>query len=114
MYAIVRQGNHQYRVQPGDVIQIEKIAAEKGDEVELGEVLLVHDGQKLEFGSPVVSDTAVKAKVLRNGRGKKIVVYKFKRRKGYSKKQGHRQSFTEVKITGVVRNGKELAAAASE
>lgn len=111
MYAIVRQGNHQYRVQPGDVIQIEKIDAEKGDEVQLEEVLLVHDGQKLEFGTPVVGGAAVKAKVVRVGRGKKVVVYKFKRRKGYSKKQGHRQSFTEVRITGLVRDGKELAAA---
>ncbi len=110
MYAIVRQGSHQYRVAPGDVIQIEKIDAEKGQEVQLDDVLMLSDGEMTEIGSPRIDNAAVKAKVLRNDRGPKIIVFKFKRRKGYMKRQGHRQSFTELKITGFVKDGQELAA----
>lgn len=109
VYAVLRQGNHQYRVQPGDVIQIEKIDAEKGTEVELEDVLLVNDGSSVEYGTPRVEGASVKARVVRNGRGRKIVVFKFKRRKGYHKKQGHRQSFTEVRITDILKGGQVIA-----
>lgn len=109
MYAVIKQGGRQYKVSPGDVIQIQKIEAEKGDDVELSNVLMLHDGSDLTIGAPSV-DAAVKAKVLRQDKGKKIIVFKFKRRKGYSKKQGHRQLFTEVRITGLTKDGKELSA----
>jgi large subunit ribosomal protein L21 len=109
-YAILRQGGHQYRVAPGDIIQIEKLDAEKGQELELEDVLALHDGAKLEFGAPRVADAQVKARVLRNGRGRKIVVFKMKKRKGYHRKQGHRQDFTEIMVTGITRNGQPVGA----
>lgn len=113
MYAILRQGNHQYRVAPGDIIQVEKLDVDKGDRIELDEVLALNDGQSTEVGSPCVADAHVTARVLRNGRGKKVIVYKFKRRKGYSKKQGHRQDFTEIQILGLHKSGQELKAPAA-
>jgi large subunit ribosomal protein L21 len=110
MYAILRQGGRQYRVSPGDIIQIDLLGAVKGDEVELGNVLMVNDGSGLTLGLPRVEGVAVKARVLREARGRKITVFKYKRRKGYSKKQGHRQDFTEVQITGILKNGESLSA----
>lgn len=112
MYAILRQGNHQYRVAPGDIIQVEKISADKGQEIELGDVLVLSDGKNTELGQPLVNDARVTAKVLRNGRGRKIIVYKFRRRKGFAKKQGHRQDFTEVQILGLHKGDTQLQAAA--
>ncbi|MBX3729800.1 MAG: 50S ribosomal protein L21 [Candidatus Sumerlaeia bacterium] len=109
-YAILRQGGHQYRVAPGDIIQIEKLDAEKGQVLELEDVLALHDGAKLEFGVPRVADAQVKARVLRNGRGRKIVVFKMKKRKGHHRKQGHRQDFTEIMVTGITRNGQPVGA----
>jgi large subunit ribosomal protein L21 len=96
MYAILRQGGRQYRVSPGDIIQID--------------VLMLNDGSGLSVGEPRVADCSVKARVLREARGRKITVFKYKRRKGYAKKQGHRQDFTEVQITGIVKNGQTLNA----
>jgi len=110
MYAILRQGGHQYRVTTGDIIQIEKSAAEAGETIDLEDVLMLSAGESLEIGSPRVTGAKVTAQVLREGRGKKIVVYKFKRRKGSKTRQGHRHDFTEVKITGIYRNGHEVAA----
>ncbi|MCC5877487.1 MAG: 50S ribosomal protein L21 [Candidatus Sumerlaeia bacterium] len=110
MYAVLRQGGHQYGVQPGEVIQIEKLDT-ADDEIVLEDVLAVHDGETLTLGEPRVENAVVKAKVLRNGKAKKITVYKFKRRKGYSRKLGHRQPFTEIKILSIAVDGKELAAA---
>ncbi len=108
MYAVLRQGSHQYRVSPGDVIQIEKIEAEKGQEVELEDVLMINSADGVELGEPRVTGAAVKAKVLRQDRGKKVLIYKFKRRKGYEKRQGHRQYFTELQILSISRDGREL------
>ncbi len=110
MYAILRQGGRQYRVSPGDIIQIDLLGATKGDEVELDNVLMLNDGDGLSVGEPRVADCSVKARVLREARGRKITVFKYKRRKGYAKKQGHRQDFTEVQITGIVKNGQTLNA----
>jgi len=101
MYAVIKQGGRQYKVSEGDVIQIDKVGAEKADEIELSNVLLLHDGENLTVGTPSVEGASVKAKVLREDRAKKVTVFKFKRRKGYKKTQGHRQDFTEVKITGI-------------
>ena len=109
MYAILKQGGRQYRVSPGDVIQIDKLGAEKGTELDLDGVLMISDGDSVEVGAPRCDDFRVTAKVLREARGKKITVYKFKRRKGYARTQGHRQDFTEVKITGITKGGQPVA-----
>jgi len=103
MYAVIKQGGHQYRVAPEDVIQIEKIDAEPGSELTLGEVLLVADGEKTEVGQPLLEGAPVKAKVLKQDKSKKIDVYKFKRRKGYEKSYGHRQPYTEVRVVSIDR-----------
>jgi large subunit ribosomal protein L21 len=109
MYAVVRQGNHQYRVSPGDIIQIELVDASKGDSIVLEDVLLLNSGGRVEVGEPRLGNVEVKARVLREGKGEKVRIYKFRRRKGYSKSQGHRQRFTEIMITGVARNGSDLS-----
>ncbi|HMX61525.1 MAG TPA: 50S ribosomal protein L21 [Candidatus Sumerlaeota bacterium] len=109
MYAVIKQGGHQYRVAPGDIIQIEKIEAEKGDVITLEDVLLVRSGETLEIGEPRVNGAAISAKVLRQDKSPKVEIYKFKRRHGYEKHQGHRQPFTEIQITGFTKNGKALS-----
>lgn len=109
MYAVIRQGSRQYRVSPGDVIQIEKIEAGKGEEVELEDVLLLKSGENLEIGEPRVVGASVKARILRQDRAKKVLVYKFKRRKGQENRYGHRQPFTELKVLSISQNGKELS-----
>ncbi len=110
MYAILKQGGRQYRVSPGDVIQVDKLEAEKGAEIELDGILMVGDDEMREVGAPVLDDFKVKAKVLRSDRGRKVTVFKFKRRKGYHKKQGHRQDFTELKITAITKGGEPIPA----
>ena len=109
MYAILRQGSHQYRVSPGDVIQVEKLDVESGTQLDLDNVLLIGRGEDLEFGQPVVANAAVRAQVVRNGKSRKVLVFKYKRRKGYKKTYGHRQPFTELRITGILKDGQELA-----
>lgn len=110
MYAILKQGGRQYRVAPGDVIQLDLLPVEKGAEVELEGVLMVGDGEMIEVGAPRCDDFKVKAKVLRNARGRKLVVFKFRKRKGFQKKQGHRQDFTELKITAITKGGVAIQA----
>jgi len=106
MYAILKQGGRQYRVTTGDVIQVDLLPLEKGAEVELEGVLMVGgEGEMAEVGAPRCDDFKVKAKVLRNARGKKLIVFKFRKRKGFQKKQGHRQDFTELKITAITKGG---------
>lgn len=97
MYAIIATGGKQYKVSEGDVISIEKLGAEEGEKVTFDQVLAIsNDG--LKVGSPTVDGASVEASVVRNGRARKVIVYKFKRKTGYHKKNGHRQSFTQVKI----------------
>ena len=98
--AVIRSGNRQYRVAEGDLIQVEKLAGNPGDSVEFGQVLLI-GGDTPKIGKPTVSGAKVTGEIVRQGRGDKLVVFKFKRRKKYRRKNGHRQYFTEVKITGV-------------
>ena len=99
MYAIIKTGGKQYRVSDGQSLRVEKLAGEVGDEVTLGDVLLVGGGEApVRVGAPLVEGAQVKATILQHGRARKVIVYKKKRRKGYHKKQGHRQSFTELKI----------------
>ena len=100
-YAVFKTGGKQYRVQEGDTLDIEKLEGEVDGEVQFAEVLLVNDGSATTVGTPLVEGAAVTAKVLDQFRGPKGVAFKFKRRKDYLKRQGHRQWFTEVKITGI-------------
>lgn len=97
MYAIIVTGGKQYKVSEGDVITIEKLDSEVGETVTFDQVLAVSDGS-LKVGNPTVENAAVEASVISNGRGKKVIVYKYKRKTGYHKKNGHRQMFTKVRI----------------
>ncbi|GAB4288747.1 MAG: 50S ribosomal protein L21 [Myxococcota bacterium] len=98
MYAVIRTGGKQYKVSEGDVIRVESLGAEEGKEVIFEEVLLVSGEDKMFKGTPLVENAKVSGKVLKTGRGEKVIVFHRLRRKGFHKKQGHRQEFTEVKI----------------
>jgi len=110
MYAVVRTGGKQYKVKQGDRLRVATIPAEKGASIDLGEVLALHDGEQVRVGTPVVDGAAVQAKVLGHGRDRKVIVYKYKRRKGYHKKQGHRQNYTEVLVQSLSLGGETLVA----
>lgn len=101
MYAVVATGGKQYKVTEGDVVRIEKVKGAVGDAVTFDKVLLVADGERLTLGRPLVENTTVSAKIVEQDKSKKILVFKFKRRKGYRKTQGHRQPYTAVKISGI-------------
>lgn len=99
--AVIRTGGKQYRVSPGDVLRIEKLDGSLGDRVTFDEVLFL-GGESPKFGAPLVSGAKVEAEIVAQGRGEKIIIFKFKRRKKHRRKNGHRQSFTAVKITEVL------------
>ena len=101
MFAVFQSGGKQHRVSEGDVVKLEKLTAEPGEEVVFDQVLMVSNGDDVSLGEPYVEGSQVKAEVLRTDRGRKIRVIKFKRRKDFLRRQGHRQWFTEVKITGI-------------
>ena len=101
MYAIMETGGKQYRVKPGNIIRVEKLPGTKDDEVLFDKVLFVSDKEKIELGHPFIKDAKVKGKILNQGRSKKVVVFKFRRRKRYHKKRGHRQYLTTVKIENI-------------
>ena len=101
MYAVFKTGGKQYRASTGDVIKVEKIEAEKGATVELDQVLMVGEGEDVKVGPPFLEGGKVTATVLDQGRGDKIKVIKFKRRKNYRRQMGHRQYFTQLEITGI-------------
>lgn len=98
MYAVILTGGKQYRVQEGDIIYVEKIAADVDSTVEINDVLVVSKDGKLVVGKPTVEGAKVTAKVLKQGKAKKIIVFKYKHKKDYKKKQGHRQPYTQLKI----------------
>ncbi len=98
MQAVIRSGGKQYVVAEGDVLRVEKLPADEGESIEIKDVLSVGEGEDIKVGTPLVEGATVKAKVLEHGRHKKIVVFKKKRRKGYERKQGHRQWYTSIKI----------------
>jgi large subunit ribosomal protein L21 len=98
--AVIRTGGKQYRVAEGDVVRVDKLAGNAGDKVEFGEVLMLA-GDAPKFGAPTVTGAKVSAEIVGQERGEKLVIFKFKRRKKYHKKQGHRQDYTAVKITGI-------------
>lgn len=99
--AIIKTGGKQYRVAVGDKLRIEKLATDVGATVDFDEVLLVGSGDGVKVGTPMVDGAKVSAVVKNHGRGKKLIVYKFRRRKNYRRKNGHRQPFTEVEITAI-------------
>ncbi len=101
MYAVVKTGGKQYRVSAGTKIKVEQLAVEVGSEVTLDQVLMIAEDGNVKLGNPMVSGAAVKAKVLAQGRGDKVQIFKMRRRKHYRKSQGHRQNFTELEITGI-------------
>ncbi len=101
MYAVFKTGGKQYRASTGDVIKVEKIEAEKGATIELDQVLMVGEGEDVKIGTPFLEGGKVTATVLDQGRGDKITVIKFKRRKNYRRKMGHRQYFTQIEITSI-------------
>ena len=100
-YAIIRAAGHQFRAEPGKTIRIPSMTGDVGAKVEFTEVLLSSDGSNVKMGVPTVQGAKVTAEIVKHGLGDKIVVFKFKRRKNYARKQGHRQGFTEVRINDI-------------
>ena len=111
MYAVFRSGGKQYRASKGDKLRLERLPAEEGSSVEFDEVLLIGAGGELSVGKPLVDGGRVEAKVLAQGKGRKIDVVKFKRRQNYKRLGGHRQAYTEVEITGISGAGTTAGAA---
>ena len=101
MYAVIEAGGKQHRVFEGEVIKVEKIEAETGSTIDFDRVLMVGEGESIKVGAPVVDGAKVSAEVIQHGRGEKVTIVKFKRRKHHMKRQGHRQWFTEIKITAI-------------
>jgi large subunit ribosomal protein L21 len=100
MYAVIKTGGKQYRVSEGSHVRVEKLAGAAGDKLELGEVLML-GGEKLAIGKPFIAGAKVNAEIVAQGRDKKVIVFKIRRRKRYRRKNGHRQPYTELKITGI-------------
>jgi large subunit ribosomal protein L21 len=103
VYAVIRSGGKQYRVQSGEQLRVEALAAQVGAAVSFDEVLLVGEGDGVKVGAPFVSGAQVKATVLSHGRGDKVRIFKLRRRKHYQKTQGHRQSYTELRIDDIIQ-----------
>jgi large subunit ribosomal protein L21 len=102
MYAVIQTGGKQYRVKSGEQVRVESLAAEVGAAVSFDRVLLLGEGGSVRVGAPLVSGAAVRATVVSQGRGDKVRIFKLRRRKHYQKSQGHRQSYTEVRIDEIV------------
>ena len=113
MYAVIKTGGKQYRVREGDTLRVEKLAAEAGAKIQFDQILMVGEGDKVTVGTPYISGSQVSATVISQGRGEKIKVVKFKRRKNYLRRNGHRQAFTEVEITNIGGAGKAAKTAAA-
>ena len=101
MYAVIESGGKQHRVEPGEVLQLEKLDVAEGETVDFDRVMMVGEGEKVEIGTPYVDGGKVTAEVLGHGRGDKVTVIKMRRRKHYRRQAGHRQHYTEVKITDI-------------
>jgi len=107
MYAIIEACGKQYKVAEGDIVFFEKLEAEEGKKVVFDNVILVSDDQKIEIGNPYVKGFKVEGKVISHGKGKKIIVFKYKAKKNYRRKQGHRQPYTKVEITAIKTTAKK-------
>lgn len=114
MFAVIRTGGKQYRVAPNDIIEIEKIAGEPGDIVELADVILLGGEGGPKTGTPTIAGASVAAEVIEQKRGDKIIVFKKKRRQGYRRTAGHRQMLTSVRITEILTDGKKPSKAAAK
>ncbi len=101
MYAVIQTGGKQYKVQPGQTVEVEKLPGELGDKIEFSDVLLVAGDSDIKVGKPLVAGAKVTGEIVEHGRGKKVIVPKMKRRKNYRRRYGHRQDFTAVKISDV-------------
>lgn len=101
MYAVVATGGKQYKVQEGEVLRVEKLAGDVGSHVSFDQVLMFSDGENVKIGQPIVEGAQVKGHIVEQGKNKKIVVFKYKRRKRYRRKHGHRQPYTAVKIDAI-------------
>ncbi len=101
MYAVIKTGGKQYRVAQGDTVQVEKLPGKAGDSVTFDNVLLVAGGDAIKVGKPLVKGASVKGEIVAQERGKKIIVFKMRRRKNYRRKNGHRQPYTRIKIIGI-------------
>lgn len=101
MLAVIKTGGKQYLVAPGDKIKVEKLDEEEGKEIGFSEILLLEKGNKLEIGEPTIKGIKVAAKIIRHGKGKKLIIFKYKPKKRYKRKIGHRQQFTEIEITKI-------------
>jgi large subunit ribosomal protein L21 len=99
--AIIKTGGKQYRISKGDKVRIDRIDGDEGTGVEFDQVLFLGSGDGAKIGTPIIAGAKVSAEIVRQGKGPKLIVYKFRRRKNYRRKQGHRQHFTEIQITGI-------------
>ena len=112
MYAVIKTGGKQYRVSAGDKLKVEKLAGDVGSDVTIDQVLMLADGDNVTIGAPVIAGASVQAKVLAHGRGDKVMIFKFRRRKHYRKTQGHRQDYTEIQIGDIATSASKPAKAA--
>ena len=101
MYAVIETGGKQYRVQEGDVFSVEKLSVEAGDKVTLDKVLILNDDKTVKVGTPYVDGAKVETTVVENGKGEKVIIFKYKAKKDYRKKQGHRQPYTMLKVESI-------------
>lgn len=101
MYAIFESGGKQYKAEPGMVIRVEKLSGAVGDKISLDQVLMVSDGTETQIGRPLLDEMHVRGRIVEQGRHRKIIIFKYKKRKDYRKKQGHRQPYTAVLIEGI-------------
>jgi large subunit ribosomal protein L21 len=101
MYAVIRTGGKQYKVHEEQILKVEKLEGTEGSQIEFDDILMYSDGETITLGSPKVENASVKAHILDQGRGKKQLIFKYKRRKGYRKLNGHRQHYTEIKIESI-------------
>ena len=114
MFAIVKTGGKQYRVVADDILKVEKLDGEKGDKILLTDVLLIADGDKQTVGAPMIAGAAVETEVIAQGRAKKIIVFKKKRRQNYRRKRGHRQDITILRVTNIIEKGAKAATPAAK
>ena len=113
MYAVIKTGGKQYKVEAGATLKVEKLLGDVGSKVVIDKVLMINDGDITTIGAPLVAGATVSATVLSHGRADKVMIFKFRRRKHYRKTQGHRQSFTEIQIGEILAAGQAASKAAA-
>jgi len=101
MYAVIKTGGKQYKVEEGQILRVEKLDGETGSDIQFNDVLLYSDGEKITLGAPVIENAVVSGNIIEQAKGKKVIVFKYKRRKAYKRMRGHRQLYTAVKINSI-------------